>query len=153
MVSTQKRSSYSKPHDVLTRRPTASTDNKSRRIAGYNTYDLSKKDALKWGLDHEEECKQAYILHQNKSHTGFVCKQSSLFIHPARPFLCASPDSLIGCQCCGQEFWRWSGTVQDAAAIERDFWLNPHLIFKRNHRYVTQLQMLVTDRLYTDFVV
>jgi hypothetical protein len=43
----------SKGHDVLTLSPTTSQQNLVKRIMGYNSYDLSKKDAVKWGLDTE----------------------------------------------------------------------------------------------------
>ena len=36
-----------------------------------------------------------------KSHVNFKLIRCGLFIHPLKPFLAASPDSLASCDCCG----------------------------------------------------
>lgn len=68
----------SKAHDVLTRRSATPPENLVNRIMGYNTYNLSKKEAVKWGIDNEDECRQAYTVHQTQQHVGFNCRASGL---------------------------------------------------------------------------
>ena len=43
-----------KARDVLTRRDTTIPENLVKRIVGYVSYDLSKKGAVKWGIQHED---------------------------------------------------------------------------------------------------
>ena len=56
--------------------------------------------ALKWGRDHEEEAKKAYLRHM-KDHGNFHLKPSGLIINASYPFLGASPDGTTYCICCG----------------------------------------------------
>ncbi|XP_069108751.1 uncharacterized protein [Argopecten irradians] len=152
----------SKAHDVLTRKATTPPDNLVRKIVGYATYDLSKKEAVKWGIDHEAECRLAYSKHQEKMHESFTCRDSGFVIDAEHPFLGASPDGIINCQCCGKGTveikcpWKHRNrTVPDAAQMDKDFCLDKSLKLKPNHRYYTQIQMqmFVTKCSYTDFVV
>ncbi|XP_021342823.1 uncharacterized protein LOC110443137 [Mizuhopecten yessoensis] len=152
----------SKAHDVLTRKSTTKPDNLVKRIAGYATYDLSKKEAVKWGIDHEEECRRAYQHHQQKGHASFTCEDSGFVVKPAHPFLGASPDGIVSCQCCGKgtveikcPYKHRDITVQEAAIKDKDFCLDATLKLKKKHRYFTQIQMqmFVTNCHYTDFVV
>ncbi|VDI22300.1 Hypothetical predicted protein [Mytilus galloprovincialis] len=68
----------SKAHDVWKRKDTTSPDVLVKRIVGYLSYDLSKKAAVKWGVDHEEECRQAYIINQNTQHIDFESNVNSV---------------------------------------------------------------------------
>ncbi|XP_022236830.1 uncharacterized protein LOC111084400, partial [Limulus polyphemus] len=92
----------SQAHDVLTRRVTTPADNLVKRIVGYSTYNLSSKNSVKWGIDHEEECRNAYVQHQQSTHTSFTCVPSGFVIDTNHPFLGASPDGIVSCQCCGK---------------------------------------------------
>ena len=73
-----------KAHDVLTRRDTTIPDNLVKRIVGYVSCDLSKKEAIKWGIQHEDECRQAYSSHQTQQNkiklSGFVINSQLTFI-------------------------------------------------------------------------
>lgn len=91
-----------KAHDVLTRRDTTIQDNLVKRIVGYVSYDLSKKEAVKWGIQHEDECRQAYSSHQTHQHTNFEIELSGFAINSQHPFLGATPDGIISCDCCGK---------------------------------------------------
>ncbi|XP_041374186.1 uncharacterized protein LOC121387226 [Gigantopelta aegis] len=152
----------SKAHDILTCRDTTSPDNLVRRIVGYVSYDLSKKEAVKWGIDHEDECRVAYSKHQTGSHVDFHCNPSGFVINTDHPFLGASPDGYIDCQCCGKgtleikcPFKHRDKTVQEAAATDKDFCLDSSMQLKANHRYYSQVQfqMYITKCQYCDFVV
>ena len=48
-----------------------------------------------------ENSKQCYSSFQNQKHKNFIISDSGLFISTDFPYLGASPDGLIGCECCG----------------------------------------------------
>ncbi|XP_036002672.1 uncharacterized protein LOC118565784 [Fundulus heteroclitus] len=152
----------SKAHDVLVRQPTTNPDTLVKRIVGYKVYDLSKSAAVKWGTETEDECRQAYSLHQKAGHINFTCRLSGFVIDPNHPFLGASPDGAVNCDCCGNgtleikcPFKHRDVAVEEAAIIDKDFCLDATLHLKENHRYYTQvqMQMFLTKSQYCDFVV
>ena len=152
----------SKAHSVLTRRETTCPDNLVKRIVGYTSYDLSKKESVKWGIDNEDECRVEYQKHQSLSHINFTCNLSGFVVNTNHPFLGASPDGIINCQCCGRgtveikcPFKHRNVTVQEAAATDKDFCISSSLSLKSNHKYYTQVQfqMYITKCQYCDFVV
>ncbi|VDI16885.1 Hypothetical predicted protein [Mytilus galloprovincialis] len=152
----------SKAHDVLTRQATTPSANLVKRIVGYTSYDLSKKVAVKWGIDHEEECRQSYARHQTQQHLDFSCTQSGFHVSSENPFLGASPDVITNCQCCGRgivkikcPYKHKDNTIEHAAAIDSTFCLDKNLNLKTNHRYYTQIQfqMYILKVTYCDFVV
>ena len=57
--------------------------------------------ATKWGCEHENVAKTAYINIMKASHKGFVCKDSGLVVSTTHPFIGASPDGSVHCECCG----------------------------------------------------
>ena len=57
--------------------------------------------ATKWGCEHESLAKAAYTDIMQNSHSGFVCKDSGFVISSTYPFIGASPDGVISCECCG----------------------------------------------------
>ncbi|CAG2244518.1 unnamed protein product [Mytilus edulis] len=152
----------SKAHEVLTLRPTTNPNKLIMRISGYNSYDLSKKEAIKWGLEKEAITRDTYIQYMEKNHSNFECKLSGLKISEQNYFLGASADGVISCSCCGR------GTLEikcphkhkdkssmDAAKEDPTFCLDTQLHLKNNHKYYTQIQfqMFVYDTDYCDFVV
>ncbi|XP_048734036.1 uncharacterized protein LOC125650107 isoform X2 [Ostrea edulis] len=152
----------SKAHDVLVRRDSTSPDNLVKRVAGYSVYDLSKNTAVKWGIDTEEECRQAFASHQKGNHLNFKCQLSGFVIDPTHPFLGVSPDGMISCDCCGKgvleikcPYKHRDISVEEAAQKDGDFCLDKSLQLKTSHRYFTQvqMQMCITKCQYCDFVV
>ncbi|VDI40629.1 Hypothetical predicted protein [Mytilus galloprovincialis] len=152
----------SKANDVWTRKETTSPDVLVKRIVGYSSYDLSKKTAVKWGIDHEEECKQAYITNQSTQHLDSECNLSGFTINSQHPFLGASPDGITNCQCCGKRlieiacpYKHKDIAVMQAASSDKDFCLDKSLHFKTNHRYYTQVQfqMFILQLTFCDFIV
>jgi hypothetical protein len=123
---------------------------------------LSKKEAVKWGIQHEDECRQAYSSHQTHQHINFKTEPSGFAINSQHPFLGATPDGIISCDCCGKgaleikcPFKHRDKTVQQAVTTDKDFCLDSSLHLKHKHRYYTQiqLQMFLTKCQYCDFVV
>ena len=67
-----------------------------RRICYPEINNFSSK-ATKWGCEHETS---AYVDIMKDVHSGFVCKESGLIISITYPFIGASPDGNIQCECC-----------------------------------------------------
>lgn len=152
----------SKAHEVLTLRPTTCPDKLVARIIGYKSYDLSKKEAIKWGLDNESLVRDAYSQNASQQHLNFSCQLSGLLISQSNHFLGASPDGLVECDCCGEGVLEIKcphkhkdSTIIEASQTDKEFCLNSELHLKKTHKYYTQVQfqMFVTNRGYCDFVL
>lgn len=68
-------------------------------------YPLTKKlknAAIEWGKIHEVDGKKAYIEKLKNDHINFSMTFSGLVINPNVPYLGASPDGIINCDCCGK---------------------------------------------------
>ena len=64
-------------------------------IARFNT------EATKWGCHHEKTARDANCRYQKEKHVNFTVSDSGLFLSTEHPFLGASPDGLVTCECCG----------------------------------------------------
>lgn len=99
------------------------------KLMQYNTPSPSIP-ALKWGRDHEEEAKKAYLRHM-KDHGNFHLKPSGLIINASYPFLGASPDGTTSCICCGDGLseikctykYRFELPTCDAALSDQNYFL------------------------------
>ena len=58
--------------------------------------------ATKWGCEHERTAQEAYIRKAQEHHLNLTVSDSRLIIHPQYPYLGATPDGFIKCDCCGQ---------------------------------------------------
>ena len=56
--------------------------------------------ATAWGCDHEAEATTAYVKSMN-DHQNFTYKQSGLVVSASHPYIGASSDGIINCDCCG----------------------------------------------------
>ena len=65
-------------------------------MARFNT------EATKWGCQHEQVAKEAYASYQKGKHKNFNMSDSGLFVSTDHPYLGASPDGLVSCECCGE---------------------------------------------------
>ncbi|WAQ97892.1 ING4-like protein [Mya arenaria] len=151
-----------KAHDVLTLKDSTCPDNLVMRVAGYKSYDLSKKDCVKWGLDNESSARDMYQQHVKSQHSNFGCSQSGLLVSETSPYLGATADGVVSCVCCGIgtleikcPFKHKSVMALEAAKCDKEFCLDKNLKLKQKHRYYTQVQfqMLVYGVQYCDFVV
>ncbi len=126
---------------------------------------LSKKDishipAIQWGVEHEDQAREAYTLKVTDQHEKFQCSQVGLVINTNYPHLGASPDGYVTCNCCGH------GLIE----IKCPFSIKdgePHLLqdkkgsfmdkkgLIKSHKYYTQVQgqLEVCERNYCDFIV
>ena len=151
-----------KAHDILVRKETTPPDNLVMRIMDYKTYDLSKKEAIKWGLDNELKVRKAYFRNNAQFHGNLKCEPSGFLISESNYFFGATPDGIVKCECCGTgtleikcPFKHRHVTPLEAALTDKMFCLDINMNLKENHRYYTQVQfqMAVFNTDYTDFVV
>ena len=55
-----------------------------------------------WGCSHEKRAVEDYEQAALKHHQGFTVEEAGLFVHPDMPFIGASPDRVINCECCSK---------------------------------------------------
>ena len=100
------------------------------------------------------------------SHDTLNISSSGFFVSTEHPFLGATPDALIECECCGAgvvevkcPLCAEKSSIEEATEKVRNFCLKTcsdgTLQLKRDHSYFyqCQLQMYVTQRGYCDFVI
>lgn len=118
--------------------------------------------AIKWGRDHEDIARQQYGdgTIQN-GHSNIKIKQVGLVICQERPYLAASPDGLLSCDCHGTgvleikcPYKHHSNNVHDLIQDSASP-LNKNLQLKPDHKYYSQvqLQMYTVGANYCDFVL
>ena len=89
------------------------------------------------------------------NHTNFEYKDSGLVVSTSLPFVGASPDGVVQCDCCGQGVLE----VKCPFCVRTDYpTAAPYLasgILSRKHAYYYQVQaqLFVCDVSYADFVV
>lgn len=152
----------SKFHNVIVRRDSTPPDSLVSAIMGYNRYDLSCKKEVKWGVDHEDVARKAYIQKMAASHKNFTCRLSGFVVDDKKPFLGASADGIAACDCHGQRtveikcpYKHKDRSPLEAAQIDSSFCLDQAGNLKTSHKYYSQmqLQMHVNRVLCGDFVV
>ena len=123
-------------------------------------------EACAYGCRHENEARSSYCTAMKEKHSNFTVKASGLLLDPASPFLGASPDGIVECNCCG------SGVLEikcpysckeisfEVRVDEQSFFLeeddNGNLHLKEEshpYYYQVQLQMKLYGACYYDFVV
>lgn len=132
------------------------------RALCYPRKNTFKSSATQWGCDHEKEALKKYCSIMEGAHERFTLIQCGLFIHPLKPFLAASPDALVSCDCCGK------GTVevkcpyciiQDESDVATVKYLNEDengivsLSRKHEYYYQVQSQLMCTGLSFGDFFV
>ena len=60
----------------------------------------------RWGCSHEKEALQAYTCKQSPHLTNLTIEDVGIFISMERPYIGASLDAIVSCDCCGK------GTVE-----------------------------------------
>ena len=118
--------------------------------------------ACQYGCQHEDGARKLYEEIMTTDHHSFELRKVGLCVSRVLPFLGASPDGLVQCTCCGH------GTLEikcpyscrnmkfEEKALDPSFCLDKEtLILKKEHPYFyqVQLQMLLTNTKYCDFVL
>ena len=67
-------------------------------------YSGSNRDvpAIKWGIEHEQEAREAYANIMAVKHATFKVNPAGLRVCTRQPFLAATPDGVVSCSCCGE---------------------------------------------------
>ena len=116
--------------------------------------------ATYYAIQHENNARKQYIAQSSCEHVNFSCKMCDLFLNTRYPMFGASPDGIIECEFCGLgcleikcpitltrgKLNGWSYlTVGTIGGLQ----------LKRSSQYFyqVQMQMLLTGRLFCDFVV
>ena len=60
-----------------------------------------KTAATCWGCAHEKVARDKYVSMTSVAHNNFKIEESGLFLSTDYPFIGASPDGLVSCDCCG----------------------------------------------------
>ena len=61
-------------------------------------------EAIKWGLNHEKGASQCLIRKlEEDEHENVRVENSGIFVSEDYPFIGATPDSIISCDCCGKQ--------------------------------------------------
>ena len=120
--------------------------------------------AIDWGRKHEDPAKARYVHAMASEHHKFDVANSGLVINKSWPYLGASPDGMVSCDCCGAGVleikcpYVHRGETIAAACEDGNFCLemhngNPRL--KVGHPYYCQVQtqLFVCDVDYCDFCV
>lgn len=121
-------------------------------------------NACTYGCKHEDDARSIYTERMKMDHSSFSVKSSGLLLDPSNPFIGASPDGIVDCNCCGIGVleikcpYSCKDKAFEQRAEEQSFFLenvNGDLVLKKNHAYYyqIQLQMKLYGGVYCDFVV
>ncbi|CAG2228707.1 unnamed protein product [Mytilus edulis] len=121
--------------------------------------------SLKWGRERELPAIKEYEKNAKGKHKDFNVQSTGLHICKENPWLAATPDSLIICDCCGlgcleiknSEKYK-NDTIQQMATSDQSYLNysdNKQISLDKKHQYYTQvqIQMYATNTKYADFVV
>lgn len=68
----------------------------------------------RWGCHHEKQAREAYRKKMESVHENFQIFDSGLWINKDFPYLGASPDGIVSCDCCGIGLCEIKVTIYDA---------------------------------------
>ncbi|XP_072039939.1 uncharacterized protein [Amphiura filiformis] len=128
--------------------------------------------ATRYGCEHEDKARKAFIEKRlAQLHENFTCREAGLHLSAEHPFIAASPDGIISCDCCGEGLLEvkcpFTYCDKDLPNKEnydheamKTFCMAPDtdsdtLELKHNHPYYYQVQaqMNVCKKPYCDFVI
>ncbi|XP_043189745.1 uncharacterized protein LOC122363942 [Amphibalanus amphitrite] len=108
---------------------------------------LLRTEAVQWGIRHEDAAVEAALETIKLVHTGLKVRRSGLWVCSKAPYLAASPDGILSCDCCGETLLevKCPFSVRNGVPQEASF-LDENLMLKDDHKYMYQLQgqMMVT---------
>lgn len=118
--------------------------------------------AIRWGIDHEDIAREAYLEFANEKHNNLQCSASGLHVNPF-PHLGATPDGLIRCDCCGEGLIEIKCPYKHRDKRPHDisdskFYLKQdedgEVFLQHNHEYFYQVQgqLAICEKEYCDFI-
>lgn len=115
-----------------------------------------KNKASEWGKIHEIDGKKMYIDKLKNDHINFSVTNSGLVINANFPFIGASPDGIVYCDCCGKGCLevKCPYNLTNGKDLESLSYLSNGKL-KENHQYFYQIQtqLLLCEAKYGDFMV
>ncbi|XP_070562483.1 uncharacterized protein [Ptychodera flava] len=122
---------------------------------------LEKIPAIKHGRTLEVEAKKKYVGIM-KTHVNFNYRECGFFIDKQKPYLGASPDLIVGCECCGTGLLECKCPYSIRHECPSEFNVN-YLIadaqgdvqMKKNHQYYAQIQgqMAIVGAKWCDLMI
>ncbi|XP_027140221.1 uncharacterized protein LOC113746909 isoform X1 [Larimichthys crocea] len=118
-----------------------------------------------YGNKHEGQARRAYERMMTQEHEGFSCMDSGLWVNPKWPYMGASPDGMVACNCHGNGICeiKCPYSQQDEANLEltagqKGFCLTTDggkVMLDREHEYFYQVQaqLHISQADYCDFIV
>jgi len=110
-----------------------------------------RSEATEWGCKHEKDALALFTDRISKCHQNVYIKSCGLFLSPEHPYIGASPDAIMTCDCCGISpveikcpFCIKSSVLADAADDRRLCLIKDsktgELRLDENHNYYYQVQ-------------
>ncbi|CAC5361531.1 unnamed protein product [Mytilus coruscus] len=133
-------------------------DKPSKSLIKDICYPISKtftSKATTWGCDHEKDAKVDYINTMSKTHINFQWHDSGLLINPKYPFMGASPDGRVSCDCFEDILVEIKCPYCQRTAEISDRITDGSLRLDKGHAYFYQIQcqLMVAEVQSCDFVV
>ena len=128
-------------------------------LLGYNKVPATA--AMKHGCSMEIHAKQCYLSLMKPNHRKLKSEEQGLIVMRGKPFIAASPDLKVSCECCGEGLveikcpYSIKESIPSADNLTYLQIVDGTTILKRNSDYFYQVQgqMAVTELGYTDFFV
>ena len=147
----------SKAHDILTRMRKFKGDNTLnlwnlfQKVAGM-VFVNPNIPALKYGRDMESIALEKFVSVMKVKHRTINVQDCGLFLDESFPYIGASPDAIVNCECCGLSCleikcpYSISYLSPQDPSVKLAFMTENNTKLKKNHKYFTQcqLQMYVT---------
>ena len=107
-----------------------------------------KSVAMSWGSNHEQVARDDFIKLLKPSHVNFSVETKGLVINPSYPFIGASPDGIVKCDCCGERILEikcpYKMKDKDLKVEHSNFYLKKKedgkMKLERSHEYFYQVQ-------------
>ena len=104
---------------------------------------MKPTEATSWGISNEDRARRDYLLASKQSHDKVNVEKSGFIINPNIPYVGASPDGIVTCNCCEKgvleikcPFKHKDKTIIEACRNDKDFCLkeeNGELILDKKH--------------------
>ena len=124
-------------------------------------YKTAKGKEINYGKKMEETAFKCYVNELSKKHEALRVETTGLHINHEFPFLGASPDGIVTCDCCEKRLleikcpFKFQKGLDGWKSNDKTMPINENNEMNIDHEYYyqIQLQMLVTDIKYCDFYV
>ncbi|KAK3108167.1 hypothetical protein FSP39_002441, partial [Pinctada imbricata] len=140
---------------TLRKDQTASSAALVHSLMGYKEVRPTK--AMKHGTTLEPVAKKAYVQEMKKIHKNFKAAESGLTLYTSKPFIGASADLEVKCDCCDEGLCeiKCPETIKNAKPCEENLTYISNGTLNENHQYFFQVQgqMGILDKKYCDLYI